>query len=210
MKSAMSLGMTLLACVVMLACACQIKEDGGPPIAPEASVDPETALWQALASPGHLGVMRHGLAGAPASGRPHDVHDPSTQGRLTQAGEAQARMVGERLRQHGIVDAQVYSSRYCRAATTARLLEVGSVTIVDALNVLEGDGRHQTEAVHRLVAGADIHRPLLLVSHQPNIAALTGRIAQTAEIVVLRRDGDAMQVIGTLVTPVSADGTGAW
>ena len=70
----------------------------------------EEALWRALASKGHVALLRHAIA--PGTGDPPDfaVGDCSTQRNLSQEGRAQAERIGDRFRDNGIEAARVVSS----------------------------------------------------------------------------------------------------
>jgi len=55
-------------------------------------------------------------------------------GTLDDAGRAQARRIGERFRAHGIAEALVYTSEWCRCRETARLLGLGEPQALPILN----------------------------------------------------------------------------
>ncbi|HEX5795738.1 MAG TPA: histidine phosphatase family protein, partial [Geminicoccaceae bacterium] len=100
----------------------------------------------------------------------------------------QARGIGERLRGQGIAQAQVYSSQWCRCLETARLLELGAVKELPALNSFFGDRASagaQTAALKDFLNSGTGAAPVVLVTHQVNIAALTGQGARSGEIVVV-------------------------
>jgi phosphohistidine phosphatase SixA len=162
---------------------------------------PEAAVWEALRGGGHVIVMRHALA--PGTGDPAEfqVDDCATQRNLSEAGREQARRIGERLRAHGIDAARVYSSQWCRCLDTARLLRLGEVVPLPALNSFFRDrstAAAQTAAV-RAFLGAEAGEGLLvLVTHQVNITALTGVYPASGEMVVLRSQGDGLTVVGRL------------
>ena len=79
-------------------------------------------------------MLRHALA--PGTGDPPDfrLDDCTTQRNLDAAGRAQAAALGRRLAQAGIARARVYSSQWCRCLETARLLGLGAVEALAALN----------------------------------------------------------------------------
>ncbi|MCT7656752.1 histidine phosphatase family protein [Oceanimonas sp. NS1] len=90
--------------------------------------------WQALQQGRAMLLMRH--ANAPGIGDPPGfvLDRCNTQRNLDACGRAQAEAWGERLRQHGITQARVYSSQFCRSLDTARLLNVGEVIPAPELN----------------------------------------------------------------------------
>ncbi|TAH45876.1 MAG: histidine phosphatase family protein [Betaproteobacteria bacterium] len=174
------------------------------PVSARGAVDgPEPRpLWAALLDGRHVALMRH--ATAPGIGDPSNfrVDDCRTQRNLSEEGRSQALAIGERFRAHGITRAAVYSSQWCRCLDTARLLGLGDVTPFAGLNSFFRDrGREaaSTAAVRALIA-REVRpgRPLVLVTHQVNITALSGVHPASGEIVVLRVDGDEWQVAGRL------------
>ena len=130
-----------------------------------------------LAKPGRVLMLRH--AHAPGTGDPPDFRlgDCATQRNLDAAGRAQAKALGETLRQAGITRARVYSSQWCRCLETARLLQLGHVDMLPALNSFYG---REQERESRLAAlrgflaqlPAD-GMPVVLVTHQVTITAFT-------------------------------------
>ena len=87
-----------------------------------------------LNKPGRLLMLRH--AQAPGSGDPPGfrLDDCATQRNLDAAGRAQSVSLGHRLARAGILRAKVYSSQWCRCLETARLLGIGQVEVLPALN----------------------------------------------------------------------------
>src|SRR5688572_5696698 len=150
----------------------------------------DAALWRAVAGGGHIVIMRHALA--PGTGDPVNFRlgDCSTQRNLSQAGRSQAARIGALMRKHGITSASVYSSQWCRATETAKLLALGPVTELPALNSFfsQGDGDAQTRTLLEWIAQQDLTRPLVLVAHQVNVTALSGVYPASGEMVIMRRD----------------------
>lgn len=166
----------------------------------------EAQLWQWLRSGDAVALMRHALA--PGTGDPADftLGVCSTQRNLSDEGRRQARAIGQRFRHKGIEQAQVYSSRWCRCLETAELLALGAVQPFDGLNSFFRDRSSepgQTAATQALITerSARDKPPLVLVTHQVNITALTGIFPSSGEIVVLARKGPAIQVLGRIDSP---------
>ena len=132
-----------------------------------------------LAKPGRVLMLRH--ANAPGIGDPPNfkLDDCSTQRNLDAAGRAQAAKLGERLATAGVARAQVYSSQWCRCLETARLLKLGPVTELPALNSFFGraqDGEATLAALRAFLASLPTDGPpVVLVTHQVTISAFTGR-----------------------------------
>jgi phosphohistidine phosphatase SixA len=162
----------------------------------------EAALWRALASKGHVALLRHALA--PGTGDPADfaVGDCSTQRNLSQEGREQAKRIGARFRDNGIEAARVVSSQWCRCLDTAELLGLGAVEELPLLNSFyqrTERRRPQTEALNKWLANQEIGGPLVLVTHQVNISALTGVYAASGELVVIRTaENGKIVVLGSI------------
>jgi broad specificity phosphatase PhoE len=142
--------------------------------------------------------MRH--ARAPGTGDPtnFDLNDCATQRNLSEDGRRQAVEIGARFRDHDIARAAVYSSAWCRCRETADLLGLGTVETLPALNSFFGrwDRRDpQTAATLAWLAAYEGDGPLVLVTHQVNIRALTGAGTRSGEMVVARRAPDGEIVV---------------
>jgi broad specificity phosphatase PhoE len=165
----------------------------------------EEALWKALREGGHVALMRHAIA--PGVGDPPGfrLDDCATQRNLSAAGRRQAQAIGERFRANGIAQAAVHASRWCRARDTARLLALGPVTLSPGLDSFFGARSAESDHVAamraliaRHVLAARDGVPLVMVTHQVNITALSGVFPASGEIIVLRVAGDALHVAGRI------------
>jgi broad specificity phosphatase PhoE len=149
---------------------------------------------QLLALPGHVLIMRH--ANAPGVGDPPGMvlDDCATQRNLDERGRAQAKNLGGRLRSAGLAELRVFTSQWCRCRETARLLGVGRVEDLPALNsFFEQQERRevQVRALREFLAQLPRDdRPVVLVTHQVNITALTGYYPASGEGLVLRLRAD--------------------
>lgn len=158
--------------------------------------------WAALAPPGVHAIMRH--ASAPGTGDPENFRlgDCATQRNLDEAGREQARAIGRAIGEAGVAVTRVLTSQWCRAAETARLLDVGAVIEEPALNsVFEDrtDEPAQTERLRALLAAAGADQKLILVTHQVNITALTGIVPASGEVVLVTAAADGgVQVAGRI------------
>lgn len=122
-------------------------------------------------------MLRH--AHAPGTGDPPGfrLDDCTTQRNLNDSGRAQASTLGERLAEAGISRAAVYSSQWCRCLETARLLKLGPVEPLRALNSFYGRPQERETVVAALrsfLAQLPIDGgPVVLVTHQFTINAFT-------------------------------------
>mgnify|MGYP001170250158 FL=1 len=161
-------------------------------------------LWDALKSGNHLVLMRHALA--PGYGDPanFDVKECRTQRNLNEVGRQQSIDIGHLFRSNGIDKAIVLSSQWCRCLATANLLNLGNVSELPFLNsFFENFYREQfqTDETIQWIRNAPLRIPTILVSHQVNIAALTGYSAASGEMVFVRRSTDGrFKVIGSIQT----------
>ncbi|MGC9417998.1 MAG: histidine phosphatase family protein [Rhodovulum sp.] len=156
--------------------------------------------WAALETPGAVAIMRHALApgtGDPAAFR---LGDCATQRNLDDRGRAQARAIGDAFRARGIAFDRVLTSQWCRTRETAELLDLGPVSEAPALNSFFRDfstRAAQTRAARALIEAAEGR--LMLVTHQVNISALTGRGTRSGEVLVIRPTGDGVEVLGSIL-----------
>jgi broad specificity phosphatase PhoE len=161
----------------------------------------EQALAE-LAKPGRVLILRH--ATAPGFGDPPQFRlgDCATQRNLDEAGRAQARALGARLRAAGLERAKVLSSQWCRCLETARLLGLGPVEPRPALNSFHGrpeERESKLAAVRKLLAALPRDGgPVVLVTHQVTISGLTGRGVVSGGGYVLELNGDPPEVVATL------------
>ncbi len=161
----------------------------------------EEMLWQALREGRAVALIRH--ATAPGTGDPAGfrIGDCATQRNLSETGRAEARQLGILFRVNGIAAATMRSSAWCRCHDTAVLMELGPVVTEPALNSLFGarpEEAARTAELRQVIAGLPPGLPAVLVSHQTNIAALTGIYAASGGIVVVERG--SLAVLGRLGT----------
>ena len=125
--------------------------------------------WEALRDGRAVLMLRHALA--PGTG------DPGNFDILNDTGREQARAWKPFLADHGITEARVFSSQWCRCMDTATGMDMGEVTEWPSLNSFfrnRGDGPAQTRQTIALVNQLEDGAPIILVSHQVNITGLIG------------------------------------
>ena len=138
----------------------------------------DQALVERMQSGGAVLMIRH--AEAPGTGDPpgFKLDDCSTQRNLSADGRLQAAAIGDWLRAHDVRRARVYSSQWCRCLDTARLIDVGEVMPLPALNnfyTRPQDREANLAALYAFLAEQPTDGELLvLVTHQVTISALTG------------------------------------
>ena len=163
------------------------------------------AVWGVLAAPGdalYVVLLRHALA--PGVGDPANftLGDCSTQRNLSAEGRAQARQIGQALRQRNVLVRQLLTSQWCRCRETAELMSIGEVKPFPLLNSFfrqRSKAGSQTEGVKQyLLAEADEPGVIVMVTHQVNITALTDIVPRSGEAVVLRLGSSGMVQVGEL------------
>ena len=167
-------------------------------LAPQAGAE-----WEALKRPGAVAIMRHAIA--PGTGDPAEFRlgDCSTQRNLDERGREQARAIGAAIRAAGVEVDRVLTSQWCRSRETAELLGLGPVEEMPALNSFFEDRstrEAQTRALRAHLAGLPDDERVVLVTHQVNITALTGRGVSSGEVFVLDVEPDgAVEVIDEIL-----------
>ncbi|MEM9473515.1 MAG: histidine phosphatase family protein [Pseudomonadota bacterium] len=162
------------------------------------------AGWDALKNGTAFVIMRHALA--PGTGDPgnFDVNDCTTQRNLSDRGRQQARDTGELFRTNGIAAADVFTSAWCRCRETAELLALGAVRTLEPLNSFfrQRDRREpQTTALKDWLQVHSGDKPLVLVTHQVNITALTGIFPTSGELIFVETGSDgSLRVVDRTVT----------
>ncbi len=147
-------------------------------------------VWALLKKPGHAILMRHSNApGSVPESNDMDFSNCSIQRNLDEAGRAQAGRLGEEFRKHGIGKVRVFSSQYCRALETARLMRLGPATPLPILNQV-----FLADISGMVVAGSKGREFLktvpakqmtMLISHVTNIQSIAGVQLESGEIAVV-------------------------
>ena len=168
------------------------------------SQNEDTALWSALRAGQHFALLRHAIA--PGTGDPSNftLGECATQRNLSDEGRDQARKIGDRFRENGILKARIFSSQWCRCLETAQLLALGPVNELPSLNSFfqRYERRDsQTQMLQEWLTQQDLNQPLVLVTHQVNITALTGILPSSGELVIVHRSKTGeISVVGTIET----------
>ena len=158
-------------------------------LAPAAAAD--EPAWRVLAAGGCAVLMRHAQTVAGIGDPPgFRLDDCSTQRNLSEAGRAEARRFGAEFSRRGIDVDEVLSSRWCRCLDTARIAFARhEVRVFEALDSFFADGstrQAQTDALRSYLARQVAPRRIVLVTHQVNIAALTGQSVAMGEALLVR------------------------
>ena len=164
------------------------------------------ARFARLSEPGVVAIVRH--AHAPGTGDPEEftLDDCATQRNLDERGRAQAREIGAAIRAAGVAVDRVLTSQWCRCRDTARLLDVGPVEDLPALNSFfrhPSRADRQTTELRQFLSGFSPGETAVLVTHFVNILALTDRGVASGEVLLLQigRDGATSVVDAILIGP---------
>ena len=159
-----------------------------------------------LSQPGIVAILRHAFA--PGTGDPTSfkLDGCTTQRNLDARGREQARKIGAAIRAAGATIDRVVTSQWCRCRDTARFLDLGPVEDLSALNSFfrnRDRAGPQTAELRQFLLGLQPGETVILVTHQVNITALTGRIPASGEVFLLRigRDGTISVVDEILIGP---------
>jgi len=167
--------------------------------------DDALGILQALKSGEHFALLRH--ATAPGTGDPPQftLAKCETQRNLSDEGRNQAVRIGARFRKNGIMAARVFSSQWCRCLETARLLDIGIVNELPVLNSFFQNHSRREPQIRQLsqwLKWQPLKTPLVLVTHQVNITALTGIYPRSGEMVIVHRSlSGKMTPLGTISAP---------
>lgn len=129
------------------------------------------------------------------------LDDCATQRKLSEAGRAEARLIGEAFRRRAVPVGRVLSSRWCRCPETARLV-FGRLEPWPPLDSFFDDHSREpdwTRAVRALMAESKAGGNLVFVTHQVDITVLTGIVPAMGEMIVLSlQPGSSVRVVGRL------------
>lgn len=162
-------------------------------VSPGANADDE--LWTALGEGGKVVLMRHAPVDRGAeAGNPLTRDASCEQERnLSEEGKAHARQVGDQFRERGIPVEVVFHSPYCRTTETARLA-FGDASAKDYLSLLEvlgaDEAAAQTEVLNQVVGSFGGTGTMILITHEPNINAVSFEPVKHLDFVVMEPAGD--------------------
>ena len=152
------------------------------------------AIWAKLAEGGKVVLMRHAPVVQGRDGGNSLLRDPSCkqERNLSDEGRQVAKAVGERFRARSIPVAEVRHSPYCRTTDTAKIA-FGKGSEADFLSLLEvlppDAASAQTAKLNEVIGSYKGEGNLVLVTHEPNINAVSFEMMNTADFLVLQPEG---------------------
>jgi phosphohistidine phosphatase SixA len=166
-----------------------------------------TALWQQLKRGGYVILMRHAAVDSMThSTHPNaDFENCTSQNNLSPQGQQDAATVGRVFKQQQIPIAAVLAGPYCRTQDTARIA-FGAAQVWTALDLQtdlpEDEASKRMQEVYARIAQFKGPGNLVLLTHQPNIDALTLELVEPGTVLILKPEGAAdFMVVGRI--PVS-------
>jgi phosphohistidine phosphatase SixA len=157
-------------------------------------------VWMKLQQGGYVVLMRHATADKKGDPLVLKIDDCSVQRNLSEQGRKQAAFIGQVFRSRSVRVADVLSSRYCRTRETAKLA-FGLVTQWRHLDLLyalaENDRDARTEIVAERISDFRGEGNLIMITHQPNIDALTLELIEPGGFLLLEPDHDGgFEIVG--------------
>ena len=159
-----------------------------------------------LAQPGIVTIVRHAHAPGTGDSTKLSLDDCTTQRNLDERGREQAREIGAAIRAAGVTVDRVLTSQWCRCRDTARLLDLGPVEDLPALNSFFRNpdrADRQSAELRQFLFDLPPGEIVVLVTHYVNIRALTGRGAFSGEVFLLEigRDDTISVIDKILISP---------
>lgn len=163
-------------------------------------------VWALLRKPGHMALLRHAIApGSMPESNDMDFKNCAIQRNLDDEGRAQAARLGDAFRAHGVKRVRFTSSQYCRAVDTAKLMKLGPVTQLPALNqtfLIDPSGMREAGA--RAVAYMKTIKPgppAVIVTHVTNIQSIADVSLASGEMAIVHFDAAGKVVVDGRVPP---------
>lgn len=159
-------------------------------------------FWARAREPRTVVLVRHAQT-EPGVGDPPDFRLGAchTQRNLSADGRQQAQRIGQAFVGAGLRPAEVRSSAWCRCIDTA-MLAFGEHRVWAPLNSFFGGRQAEQAQTRTVLATAETWlnpRPLVLVTHQVNITALTGEFPAMGELFACQAEGERLRVVARLV-----------
>lgn len=161
------------------------------------------AAWSRLRDGGYTILIAHAQANSRQDPSGFEIDNCATQRRLSDKGRQRAQRMGARFAARAVTITKVLSSQWCIALDTARFaFSRNQAEAFEPLN-LKAEGAEETvAAVVEAVAAFEDYGNLVMVTHEPNIVALTGIRPRESEalIVTPREDQEGLRVVGRIIT----------
>lgn len=148
-------------------------------------------IWATLKQGGNVILMRHSFTDKKGDPLLLKMDDCSVQRNLSEKGQMHAKAIRKKFFEKSIPIDSVLSSRYCRAQETAKLT-FNKVELWEPLDLLlslpENERTKLTNTVSKRISSYKGKGNLVMVTHRPNIEALTYEAVGYGEFLVLKPD----------------------
>jgi phosphohistidine phosphatase SixA len=153
------------------------------------------SLWGLLREGGKVVLLRHAPVQQGTESGHSLLRDPSCQNEknLSQQGKRDAETVGRRFSEHNIPVSRVMHSPFCRTRDTARIAfgQASPVGYLSLLEILDSDeAARQTELLNQVIGSYSGAGNLVLVTHEPNISAVSFELIGHLDFLVIEPMGD--------------------
>ena len=160
----------------------------------EVFADSDAALWDALQAGGKVVLLRHASIERGHGSPDPRVRDPSCQAeaKLSTQGRQDAAELGRRFREHQVPVSSVGHSPYCRTTDTAMIAfhQASPEALLSLIEGLPPDAAvKRTEQLEQVISAHAEDGTLILITHGPNIAALSFELLGHLDALVLAPDG---------------------
>ena len=159
--------------------------------------------WALLREGGQVVLLRHAYTLGTTDSDAFDIEDCATQRNLSERGKLQARKMGALFAARAAPVDKVYSSRLCRARTTAELaFQRIPIETFPPLDPPAGGAEYDAQAradvldIVRNYRGSD---NIVLVTDLAVIQALTGRSAREGEALIVDPGADLLAVHARII-----------
>jgi phosphohistidine phosphatase SixA len=155
-----------------------------------SAVHADEALWQTLRQGGKVVLVRHAPVERGAEAGDPRTRDPSCRGErnLSAQGRRDAAELGVRFAEHQVPVTEVRHSPFCRTTDTAQIAFGGGSPAEDLslLEILASEqAAMQTERLSRLIDDYSGAGNLVLVTHEPNINAISFEMMRHLDVLVI-------------------------
>lgn len=168
------------------------------------AVAADQAPWAELKKGGYVLLIRHG----PTDTLTHSTHPRADfencvgQNNLSPEGQLAAKRIGKTFKKRHIPIGEVLAGPYCRTQDTARLA-FGKYKVWDALDLAtalpDEEANKRNAQVAERVGAYTGKKNLVLVTHKPNVDALTLELIEPGTVLILKPEGNSgFQVIGRI------------
>jgi len=160
----------------------------------EVVADTDDAIWEALQAGGKVLLLRHARIERDEGSADPRVRDPScrAEAKLSAQGRQDAAELGRRFRAQQVPVSRVRHSPYCRTADTA-VIAFTQASPAAFLSLIEGlppdAAAEQTAQLQQVISAYAEDGVLILVTHRPNIAAVSFELLGHLDALVLAPDG---------------------